>query len=236
MRLADLRVNRLNTKPVVDGAAPSRVPPAISTTKDGAATGVNSPTLIQVPAWIPKPLGRFYMYSSAPTGKYIRLSYADDVAGPYTTADSPAIHIADVPICGGHMSGPTVVVDDAARRIVMHYHCGVCVAGRTYTCGMGGEVVFGASSSDGVHFETQAKVLWKEGARGVKIGDWHYLFAKHEVFVTKDGLTGLKPVGGVYMSYPSVAFHQGWLYFTWSELGTKHRINVPLSSIWQSLM
>jgi hypothetical protein len=70
------------------------------------------------------------------------------------------------------MAGPQAVVDDVTQTVLLHFHCGVCVAGESYTCGMAGEVTFGATSSDAQTFEPLAKVLWKQQLKSVKIGSW----------------------------------------------------------------
>lgn len=35
----------------------------------------------QVPSWVPKPLGKYYLYFAHHRGSYIRLAYADNIAG-----------------------------------------------------------------------------------------------------------------------------------------------------------
>ena len=44
---------------------------------------VNGPSVIRVPAWIPHPLGRYYAYFGHHKGQFIRLAYADAIAGPW---------------------------------------------------------------------------------------------------------------------------------------------------------
>jgi hypothetical protein len=70
------------------------------------------------------------------------------------------------------MASPHAVVDDVSQTVLLHFHCGVCVAGETYTCGMAGEVTFGASSSNGATFDALPKVLWKQQLKSVRIGSW----------------------------------------------------------------
>ena len=43
---------------------------------------VNGPTVIGVPDWVERPLGRYYMYFANHMGEFIRLAYADAVTGP----------------------------------------------------------------------------------------------------------------------------------------------------------
>jgi len=44
---------------------------------------VQGPSLIRVPGWVPNPLGRYYLYFADHKGDYIRLAFADDLAGPW---------------------------------------------------------------------------------------------------------------------------------------------------------
>jgi hypothetical protein len=42
---------------------------------------INGPSLVHVPAWIERPLGKYYLYFAHHGGKDIRLAYADILAG-----------------------------------------------------------------------------------------------------------------------------------------------------------
>jgi hypothetical protein len=44
---------------------------------------MNGPSLIRVPDWIERPLGRYYLYFGHHIGEYIRLAYADNLHGPW---------------------------------------------------------------------------------------------------------------------------------------------------------
>ena len=46
-------------------------------------TNIQGPSLIRVPDWIENPLGRYYLYFADHKGQYIRLAYADELAGPW---------------------------------------------------------------------------------------------------------------------------------------------------------
>jgi hypothetical protein len=56
------------------------------TTRSSATLGdnINGPTVIRVPAWIDRPLGRYYMYFAHHMGRFIRLAYANAIEGPWT--------------------------------------------------------------------------------------------------------------------------------------------------------
>ena len=202
----------------VSGAQPA----ALASSKRGATLAINGPSICGVPQWVDKRrrLGGYYMYSSCPSGKYLRLAVADAPAGPYSVSNKPLFTIDDVAICGGHMSNPWVVVDDVTKRIMLYYHCGVCVAGTRYTCGMGGEVTFVAVSSDGVTFNTEPRVLWRNQLRSVRIGDWFYMFGRREVLVSPDGERDVQFHGMVWIpAYAAPLMVDKWLYLFWSEEG-----------------
>lgn len=43
---------------------------------------INGPSLIRAPYWLPNRLGKYYLYFAHHRGTYIRLAYADHLAGP----------------------------------------------------------------------------------------------------------------------------------------------------------
>ena len=47
-------------------------------------TNINGPSLIQVPDWVPSPLGRYYLYFAHHQGKHIQMAYSDHLQGPWT--------------------------------------------------------------------------------------------------------------------------------------------------------
>lgn len=68
------RVERLPGNPIVV--------PAMLGGLDGE--NINGPSLIRVPPWVEGRLGEYYLYFAHHAGKYIRMAYADDLAGPWT--------------------------------------------------------------------------------------------------------------------------------------------------------
>lgn len=59
--------------------------------------GVNiqGPSVIAVPSWISRPLGKYYCYFADHKGSYIRLAYADEITGPWSIYAPGALHLAD---------------------------------------------------------------------------------------------------------------------------------------------
>ena len=45
-------------------------------------TNINGPSLIKVPSWVVKPLGKYYLYFADHRGTYIRLAYSNSLSGP----------------------------------------------------------------------------------------------------------------------------------------------------------
>jgi hypothetical protein len=56
---------------------------------------IQGPSLIRVPDWIEKPLGRYYLYFADHKGKYIRLAFADELTGPWQVHVPGSLHLED---------------------------------------------------------------------------------------------------------------------------------------------
>jgi hypothetical protein len=87
---------------------------------DGAS--INGPSLIAVPKWVRKPLGRYYLYFAHHAGKYIRMAYADQPQGPWKMHAPGVLNLTDQRAVRGHVASPEVVVDEAGRRVYLFYH------------------------------------------------------------------------------------------------------------------
>ncbi len=109
---ATCKVRRLAGGPII---TPSMLPKV-----DGES--INGPSLILVPDWVRNPLGRYYLYFAHHDGAYIRLAYADQLAGPWTVVPGGALHVTDVPAARGHLASPDVIVDGGNRQIRMYFH------------------------------------------------------------------------------------------------------------------
>ncbi|MFO1120820.1 MAG: hypothetical protein U1F47_00625 [Hyphomicrobiales bacterium] len=103
---------------------------------------INGPSLIAVPPWLPRPLGKFYLYFAHHHGTSIRLACADRLEGPWRLV-GPSLKLSDVPACRHHIASPDVHVDNVRREIRMYFH-GVVRAGIQLT--------FVATSPDGIAF------------------------------------------------------------------------------------
>ena len=56
---------------------------------------INGPSVIRVPDWVERPLGRFYMYFAHHKGSYIRLAVADTLTGPWTVYDPGVLQLSN---------------------------------------------------------------------------------------------------------------------------------------------
>ena len=142
---------------------------------------VNGPTVIRVPDWIDRPLGRYYMYFANHMGEFIRLAYADAIAGPWRVYEPGVLHVRDTAFFRPqpdpketladfytHVASPEVVVDPARKRILMWFH-GWSTNGerwppdplkaRAWATERGyGQFTQAGESTDGIHFKVQPPI------------------------------------------------------------------------------
>ena len=133
-------------------------------------TNVNGPSLIRVPDWIERPLGKYYLYFAHHQGKFIRMAYADHIRGPYTVYAPGVLSIEHTPF-SRHIASPDVHVDDAARTIVMHYHGNGCTEANDLPHK---QVTCYAASADGLHFASDRAYIANAYLRTFFHDGWHY--------------------------------------------------------------
>lgn len=107
---------------------------------------INGPSLIRVPDWVKKPLGKYYLYFAHHEGRSIRLAYANDLTGPWVihkpgalciehslfpsdpaqitpSADnSDSISSMGIVDYLPHIASPDVLVDHENQQILMYFH------------------------------------------------------------------------------------------------------------------
>ncbi len=88
---------------------------------ESIGANINGPSLLRVPEWLPDPLGRYYLYFAHHQGGFIRLAYADDLAGPWTVHAPGTLRLEQTP-CYHHIASPDLHLDAENRRILMYYH------------------------------------------------------------------------------------------------------------------
>lgn len=154
--------------------------PALDARIDG---NINGPSVIRVPDWVENPLGRYYLYFAHHQGTFIRLAYADELAGPWRVHSPGVLDLADS-FFGQHIASPDVHVDDTRREIRMYYH-GCCQPTPPQ------QLTRVALSTDGLHFTAREEVLGISYWRGFTWGGWHYGLAMPGVFYrSRDPLSG----------------------------------------------
>ncbi len=96
---------------------------------------VNGPSIIRIPPWIKKPLGRYYMYFAHHKGQYIRLAYADSLHGPWKVYEPGVLNVSETSffrpqpdpgtspeLVYTHVASPEIYIDNARKKIVMWVH------------------------------------------------------------------------------------------------------------------
>ncbi len=153
--MGEVRSNRLCARRLIDQPIirPDMLP-------DGLGDNINGPSLIEVPSWINKPLGKYYLYFAHHEGDHIRLAYADRLEGPWRIHKSGTLHLADAPSCHNHIASPDVHVDDKAREVRMIFHGPVR--------GSNVQLSFLATSPYGLTFSASPVVLAKSNLRAVR--------------------------------------------------------------------
>lgn len=170
------RVRRLPANPIV---APASDP--------SLGTNINGPSLIRVPKWVEKPLGRYYLYFADHNGKYLRLAYADRVDGPWKIHQPGTLQLTQSYFTD-HIASPEAVVDEQHQQIRLYYH------GRS--AGELGQHTRVALSHDGLQFEAIREPVGRNTAywRLFHHGDWWYALAMPgRLFRSRDGLTPFEP-------------------------------------------
>jgi len=143
---------------------------------------VNGPSIVRVPSWVTRPMGRYYMYFAHHTGAHIRLGYADAIEGPWKIYDPGVLNVRDTAFFRPqpdppnspegfytHVASPEIYVDDANRKIVMWFHgwwternvwpVTSVVDARAWARQRGyGQYTQVAESTDGLHFTVHTPI------------------------------------------------------------------------------
>ena len=112
---------------------------------------IDGPSVIRAPSWLKEPLGKYYMYFAHHRGAYIRLAYADKPEGPWRVYEPGTLRLNQATECQDHVASPDALVDEAAKRVILYFHCPIESAdvkrNRPYA-----QMTFVATSGDGLHF------------------------------------------------------------------------------------
>lgn len=148
-----------------------------------AAGNINIPSLIRVPAWIDRPLGRYYLYfSSHLASPQIHLAFADRIEGPWRVRPDGVLQAGKIPFIGNFVAAPDVHVDHDRRRIRMYFHAAIERQRRLKA--------FVATSGDALDFTAQPPPLGSFYFRAFPYGGaWYALSKGGRLHRSPDGFT-----------------------------------------------
>jgi hypothetical protein len=158
-----MRIERLGDGPIVRPHMDARM-----------GGNVNGPSLVRAPDWVPRPLGKYYLYFGHHQGTYIRLAYADALTGPWRTHEPGVLDLADSRFVK-HIASPDAHVDPQRREVRLYYHGPLTPEERAGPLGRwGGQATRVAVSADGITFAVRDEVLGAPYLRVLRHGGWHY--------------------------------------------------------------
>lgn len=170
-------------------------------TSQSIGDNANGPTVIRVPGWVQKPLGRYYMYFAHHSGMHIRLAYANSIRGPWKVHEPGVLKVEQTafyrpqpdpvdspPGAYTHVASPEVYIDDARRRIVLWSH-GVWTEGQRWPEKRQDAAAWmrekgyaqytqAAESPDGLNFEATPAITKQSYLRVFQHGGWFYGMAR----------------------------------------------------------
>lgn len=124
LQAGELSITRFSENPLITVAS-----------SPSAGDNVNGPSVLRVPPWIKKPLGRYYMYFAHHKGQHIRLAYANSLHGPWKIYEPGVLNVADTaffrpqpdPVHQAefaytHVASPEVDVDNDTKKIFLWVH------------------------------------------------------------------------------------------------------------------
>ncbi len=167
-------------------------------TDPSIGSNINGPSLIRVPKWIDKPLGKYYLYFAHHTGKHIRLAYSDRLDGPWRIIYKPGALRLENSYFTDHIASPDVMIDDERRQIRLYYH-GLTPEERTQHTRL-------AVSKDGIDFVAEKEPVGRGSAywRLFRFRGWWYALAMPgRLFRSHDGLTAFEPGPQLFPASPT---------------------------------
>lgn len=183
---AALTVKRLAGNPIITPKTDASI-----------GTNINGPSLIKVPGWVEKPLGKYYLYFADHSGKYIRLAYSDTLQGPWKIHAPGTLQLSQSYFTD-HIASPDVVVDDERQQIRLYYH-GLTPEERMQHTRV-------AISKDGLNFTATKEPVGRGSAywRLFKYDGWWYALAMPgKLFRSRDGLTPFEPGPQLFPAGPT---------------------------------
>ena len=237
MNTAALRVTRLVDAPIVSAASHPSI-----------GANIQGPSLIRVPDWVPNALGRYYLYFADHKGSYIRLAYADALAGPWRIHVPGSLHLADSPF----PNEPPPISPEQLRTAEERMRSGVTRIGHSvreelttphvaspdvhvdeqakrivmYYHGLesaGRQVTRAAVSRDGIAFECGDEVLGRTYMRVFEYrGDSYALAMPGQFYCVVEPLRRLEEGPLLFnpnMRHSAVLVREDVLYVFWTQVG-----------------
>jgi len=238
-----MKVTRLGNGPIIGPGTP--------TSGEGPSIGLNiqGPSLIRVPDWVRNPLGKYYLYFADHKGTYIRLAYADEVAGPWTIHAPGSLQLADSTLITeapeatpeqiakleaaytkhlGHARAAVVLIDSTTPHLASpDVH--VDHANQRFVMYFHGLVRLGvqltrvAVATDGVDFVDSPENVARPYLRAFGHDDMTYALAMPGVmYRSADGLTGFEEGPSLFvpeMRHSAVAKRDTTLHVLWTRVG-----------------
>lgn len=204
---------------------------------------INGPSLLLVPPWVERPLGRYYLYFAHHAGKFIRLAYADRLSGPWKIHGPGTLHLEQTPRCNDHIASPDMHVDSVRREILMYFHCPAGAAG---SVDIGQQKTFLAVSPDGLHFASDTVPLGPAYFRVFRRGKYYYAVVRGGLLLrSRDKKSAFAPGPTVIpadssriLRHAAVDVHHNMLRVYYSRIGDRpERIllsEVSLSGDWSN--
>ncbi|CAN7547512.1 hypothetical protein [Neorhizobium tomejilense] len=144
-------------------------------------TNINGPSLIRVPSWVERPLGRYYLYFAHHRGDHIRLAYADRLTGPWIIYEEGTLPLSKSGFTH-HLASPEIVIDHQKKQFHMFFHGGDEIKNQFTRL---------AISPDGIHFIAQPDNLMNPYARLFTHGPWVYAITMPgQIYRSSDGISG----------------------------------------------
>jgi hypothetical protein len=185
-------------------------------TSPSLGDNVNGPSVIRVPGWVQRPLGRYYMYFAHHKGQYIRLAYADSLHGPWKIYEPGVLNVSDTafsrpqpdhdpapPGVYTHIASPEIYVDPGSKRIILWFY-GLWTEGQQWPAPLPearewlkahgyAQYTQAAVSSDGIHFTPQPAITRDPYLRVFQHGGEFYGIARlGDLLHAKDPLAGFE--------------------------------------------
>ena len=212
---------------------------------------IQGPSLIRMPEWIEKPLGRYYLYFADHKGTYIRLAYGNTLTGPWRVHGPGALRLEDShfparpPVVPPEareergLTGPDALPHDIIYEKVTPHIASPDVhiddAGRKIIMYFHGLESYGcqrsraAVSADGIHFKAYPEIIGPSYMRIFRYGDFAYALAmRGQFYRSTDGFTGFTKGPKLFnrdMRHCAVLVRGEELLVFWTQVGeTPERI------------